>query len=189
MGRTLRTQLVLANLAGNQYPTVRLPGSTTMRDRRFIAKHRGGPLEHADHVILARWAADCAESVLPYYTRAHSDPRLGEALGILRQWAGGEVKTGPAMVAARAAHVIARATEGKSAVAAARAVGQAVGTAHAADHSMGALIYALKARQAEGLEIEEEFSKRLGQLPAHLRSQVAEGIQARLPRLSSKPQT
>jgi hypothetical protein len=131
-----------------------------MRDRRFVANHRGGPLDHDSHVFLARWAAACAEGVLPYYTRKHQDKRPIEALDILRKWANGEVKTGAAMVAARSAHAAAREAKDKTAVAAARAVGQAVGTAHAADHSMGALLYALKARQAEGQSVEDELSTR-----------------------------
>jgi len=151
-----------------------------MRDRRFVAKHRGGPLDHDNRVVLARWAADCAEGVLHYYTRRHQDERLTEALEILRKWVDGEVKTGVAMVAARSAHAAAREAKNKAAIAAARAVGQAVGTAHAADHSMGALLYALKARQAAGHSIEDELSGRLGQLPDHLRDQVASGVYARM---------
>jgi hypothetical protein len=48
---------------------------------------------------------------------------------------------------------------------------------------MGALLYALKARQAEGHSIEDELLTRLDQLPAHLRDQVASGIYARIRKL------
>ncbi len=35
------------------------------RDRHFVALHRGGSLDLASHRLLASWAADCAEHVLP----------------------------------------------------------------------------------------------------------------------------
>jgi len=153
-----------------------------MRDRRFIAVHRGGPLKPADHVILARWAADCAEHVLHLFTRHSKDIRPGRALAIGRAWANGEVKTGVAMKASLAAHAAARAASDKAAVAAARAAGQAVATAHAADHSMGALLYALKALEASGDTSATELRLQLRKLPPRLRKPVSSGIDARLNR-------
>jgi len=35
------------------------------RDPRLIPVRRGGTLRDADHHLLALWAADCAEHVLP----------------------------------------------------------------------------------------------------------------------------
>ena len=37
------------------------------RDPRFITIRRGGTLETSDHRLLALWAADCAEHVLPLF--------------------------------------------------------------------------------------------------------------------------
>jgi hypothetical protein len=37
-----------------------------MRDRRFVAVHRGGPLDVTKHHLLAAWVADCAEHVLRF---------------------------------------------------------------------------------------------------------------------------
>ncbi len=150
-----------------------------MRDRRFVAIHRGGPLKPADHVALARWAADCAERVLPLFGRHSSDARPRQAIAIARVWADGELKTGVAMKAAVAAHAAAREAEDPAAVAAARAAGHAVATAHAADHSMGSLLYALKALEASGVPGEPELESRLVKLPAHLRPQVSAGVAAR----------
>src|SRR5687767_91463 len=116
-----------------------------MRDRRFIAVHRGGLLQRTDHAFLARWAADCAERVLQLFTVHCDDARPQRALETGRAWADGEVRTGAAMKSAVAAHAAARQTAHKAAVAAARAAGHAAATAHAADHCMGALLYALKA--------------------------------------------
>jgi hypothetical protein len=156
-----------------------------MRDRRFIAAHRGGPLDRDSHRLLACWAADCAERVLPLFVACSEDLRPQRALEIGRAWARGEVKTGAAMKASVAAHAAARAVRGKAAIAAARAAGQAVATAHAADHSMGALLYALKALQASGRahEVNSELERQLGRLPADLREPVASGIAVRMVKL------
>jgi len=160
-----------------------------MRDRRFVAVHRGGSLERVDHVFLARWAADCAAQVLPLFAKHSDDPHPRQALDISRAWANGEVKTGVAMKASLAAHAAARQVKDKAAVAAARAAGQAVATAHAADHSMGGLLYALKALEASGEPSEPELELQLAKLPEHLWSPVSSGIRARLPRLGVRVAT
>lgn len=154
-----------------------------MRDQRFVAVHRGGPLQRGDHAFLARWAADCAERVLPLFARHSHDPRPERAIEIGRAWASGRVKTGAAMKASVAAHAAARQMADPAAVATARAAGHAVATAHAADHSMGALLYALKALEASGQTSGEELEFQLQKLPPHLLSPVSEGIDARLQRL------
>jgi hypothetical protein len=154
-----------------------------MRDRRFVAEHRGGPLGHASHVLLARWAADCAERVLHLFARSSADLRPQQALDTARAWAGGEVKTGKAMKASLAAHAAARQVKEKAAIAAARAAGQAVATAHAADHSMGALLYSLKALKAAGRPPGSELRLQLAKLPKYLREPVASGVFARLKKL------
>lgn len=154
-----------------------------MRDRRFVAAHRGGLLDRESHRFLARWAADCAERVLPLFARANDDSRPRDALEIARRWANGEVKTGAAMKASLASHAAARQAKDKAAIAAARAAGQAVATAHFADHSMGALLYSLKAREASGRPSEGELRQQLAKLPEHLREPVASGVTLRLKKL------
>ena len=84
------------------------------------------------------------------------------------------------MKASVAAHAAARQVTGKAAIAAARAAGQAVATAHSADHSMGALLYALKALEASGGSSESELELQLAKLPDHLREMVSSGVDARL---------
>lgn len=147
-----------------------------MRDKRFIAVHRGGPLDRESHAFLARWAADCAERVLHLYTRFSEDSRPRDALAIGRKWADGEVKAGAAMKASVAAHAAARQIKDEAAIAAARAAGQAVATAHCADHSMGALIYSMKALEAAGIRPDTEFQLQIAKLPEHLREPVASGV-------------
>jgi hypothetical protein len=157
--------------------------SQSMRDRRFVAAHRGGPLDRDSHLFLARWAADCAERVLPLFARVSEDDRPQRALEIARAWARGEVKTGVAMKASVAAHAAARQVRDQAAIAAARAAGQAVATAHCADHSMGALLYAVKALEASGGASDAELEFQLARLPEHLREPVASGVDARLRKL------
>lgn len=157
--------------------------SPIVRDRRFIAEHRGGLLPRDSHVSLARWAADCAETVIRFFEAHSDDPRPREALATGRRWANGEVKTGVAMKASVAAHAAARSVADPTAIAAARAAAQAVATAHASDHSMGALLYSMKALEAAGMDSAAEFERQIERLPEHLREQVASGVAARAGRL------
>ena len=156
-----------------------------MRDQRFIAVHRGGPLDRENHAFLVRWAADCAKHVLPLFVRTTADPRPLQAIEIAHKWADGEVATGVAMRASVAAHAAARQATDKAAIAAARSAGHAVATAHFADHSMGALLYALQALDASGRPWVPELESRLARLPAHLREPVADGVDIRLRRMIS----
>lgn len=155
---------------------------SSSRDRRFIAVHRGGPLDRETHALLARWAADTAERVLDRFECRSDDERPREAIAVARAWADGAVRTGVAMKASLAAHAAAREAGHPAAVAAARAAGHAVATAHAADHCMGALIYALKALTADGQSIESEWDSRLLEAPASMREAVASGVDARMRR-------
>ena len=115
-----------------------------MRDRRFVAEHRGGPLKKEQHIQLITWACDCAEHVLHLFGET-IDERLKNALVTARAWAQGNASTGDAIKASVAAHAVARESSGPVSRAVARAVGQAVATAHMADHALGAAWYALKA--------------------------------------------
>ncbi len=97
------------------------------------------------HRLLASWAADCAEHVLPLFTAKYpQDDRPGRAIEIARAWSRGEASVGEAREAAFAAHAAARSTS-DAAREVARAAGHAVATAHMADHELGAAAYAIKA--------------------------------------------
>jgi len=164
----------------NRINAIHLKHKDQMRDHRFVAAHRGGPLDKDSHILLARWAADCADEVLHFFTQASDDERPKHAIEIARAWANGEVKTGVAMKASVASHAAARKTTDKAATAAARAAGQAVATAHFADHCMGALLYELKGLEAAGLNSDTELQTRLNRLPDHLRDLVESGVLVRL---------
>jgi uncharacterized protein GlcG (DUF336 family) len=150
-----------------------------MRDTRFVAAHRGGLLPLADHRLLAAWAADCAEQLLPLFERHSSDVRLRQAIEVGRAWARGEVRTGVAQRAAVAAHAAARECTHEVAVAVARAAGHAVATAHAADHSLGVLIYGAKAITAAGGASNDEQVRQLAKLPKRLKTLVASAMEKR----------
>lgn len=148
-----------------------------MRDKRFVAQHRGGPLPKANHYLLMQWAIACAEHVLPLLGDT-ADARLLYALDTARAWPEGDATVGEAMKASVAAHAVARELTDPIAIAVARAVGQAVATAHAADHSLGAAWYALKAVKAVGQSIEDEREWQNAQLPPEIRELVLTARQA-----------
>src|SRR4051794_11774393 len=63
------------------------------RDLRLTTVRRGGTLSDAQHHLLALWAADCAEHVLPHFeTVAPGDLRPRAAIGAARAWARGEIR-------------------------------------------------------------------------------------------------
>ena len=116
------------------------------RDPRFVAVHRGGLLDVASHRLLASWAADCAEHVLPLFrVKYPKDDRPRGAIETARAWSRGEATVGEAREAAFAAHAAARSAADAAAREVARAAGHAVATAHMADHELGAAAYAIKA--------------------------------------------
>ena len=151
----------------------------TVRDKRFVAVHRGGPLALAEHRLLATWAADCADHLLPLFQLHSSDDRPQRAIEIGRAWARGEIKTGVAQRAAVASHAAARETSNEAAVAVARAAGHAVATAHFADHCLGPIIYGAKAVDATGGSADEERAWQLARLPIEVRELVISAIERR----------
>jgi hypothetical protein len=149
-----------------------------MRDRRFIAQHRGGPLIRPHHFLLSAWAADCAEHVLPLFAAHSSDDRPRLAIATARVWATGEIRVGVAQKASLASHAAAREASDPSAVAVARAAGHAVATAHFAEHSLGAALYALKARAAVAGDVAQERAWQIEQLPAEICELVIAALQS-----------
>ena len=142
-----------------------------MRDTRFVAEHRGGPLTKEQHYQLITWACDCAEHVLPLFGETIDD-RLKNALLIAREWAQGDASTGDAMRASVSAHTVARASSDPTAIAVARSVGQAVATAHMADHALGAAWYALKAVKYAGISDDAERRWQDEHLPPEIKDLV-----------------
>jgi hypothetical protein len=134
-----------------------------MRDKRFIAEHRGGSLTRDNHNKLIGWAGRCSEHVLSLIEK-DIDNRLLYALHVAKEWETEKVKTGEAMIASQGAHAVARESSDPVIIAVARSVGHTVATAHMADHAPGAALYALKAVKLAGKSIEEERKWQTGQL-------------------------
>jgi len=142
-----------------------------MRDKRFIAEHRGGLLKTDHHRQLIKWACKCCEHVLPLCSET-VDERLINALLIAKEWASGDAKVGAAMKASIGCHAVARESTDLISIAVARSIGQAVATAHMADHSLGAAIYALKAVKFANISKDAERKWQNEQLPSEIRNLV-----------------
>lgn len=142
-----------------------------MRDKRFIAEHRGGPLKKEQHRQLIKWACDCAENVLPLLGEK-TDEQLINALTVAKGWAKGKATVGDARNASLKAIAVANESSNPTAIAIARAIGHAVATAHMSDHSLGAALYALKAVKNAGKSSEAEKKWQNEQLPSGIKELV-----------------
>ena len=133
---------------------------------------------------LATWSADCAERVLPFFEKAYpNDNRPRQAIAACRRWVRtGVFKMADIRGASLGAHAAARdAKENDAACFAARAAGQAVGTAHVTQHAYGGAYYALKAVAAGDpahaeAKIARERSWQLRRLTRNLRQAVMERL-------------
>ena len=118
------------------------------RDPRFITIRRGGTLTDADHRLLALWAAECAEHVLPLFESVQpEDARPRRAIEQIRAWSRGEITMSGSRSAGGHAMAAARVFSGAPRYAA-FAAGQAGAVAHVAAHELGAAAYAIKAARA-----------------------------------------
>lgn len=142
-----------------------------MRDKRFVAEHRGGPLKKEQHYQLMNWACDCAEHVSPLFGEK-IDERLIHALNVGRAWAQGNASVGEARKAAVNAYTVARESRNPVSIAVARSVGHTVATAHMADHSLGPAWYALKAVKNAGESVDAERKWQNEQLPSEIKELV-----------------
>ncbi len=142
-----------------------------MRDKRFIAEHRGGPLKKEQHYQLITWACDCAENVLHLFGEI-TDERLKNALNVAKEWKQGNASVGDARKASSGAIAVANESSNQTTIAVARSVGHAVATAHMADHSLGAALYALKAVKNAGKSIDAERRWQDEQLPSEIKDLI-----------------
>lgn len=116
-------------------------------------------LSETDRRLVALWAADCAERVLPLFVaEAPGDDRARDGVDRARAFGRGELDTAEEIrqrfVAGRAAQSV----KAPAAVAAARSAGQASGVAHMGAHALGAAAYAAKA--AALVATDEEAGRR-----------------------------
>jgi hypothetical protein len=151
-----------------------------VRDTRFVTIRRGGALTDPHHHLLALWAAECAEHVLPLFEQVRpDDPRPRQAVEHVRAWVRGEITMTRSRTAGGHAMAAARDLRGAPRHAA-YAAGQAAVVAHVAAHELGAAAYAIKAVRAVAPEGEDERAGRLEcrwqrrRLPEEIRELVLE---------------
>jgi len=154
-----------------------------MRDKRFIAEHRGGSLKKDQHIQLIIWACECAENILSLEGKT-IDHRLTDAIKTAYNWTKGNASVGDARNASMNAIAVARESTDQKEIAIARCIGHAVASAHMADHSLRASDYALKAVKLVGRSIEEERKWQDEHLPLEISDLVLtarekNGIKAR----------
>src|SRR5437763_3374570 len=123
-----RTTGVVVKLLSKRWAeTVILPKE---RDPRFVTIRRGGTLEDSHHRLLAQWAAECAEHILPLFEAVQpSDPRPRRAVEQARAWTRGEITMTQARSAAGHDNAAAKDMSG-DARNAANAAGPAADIAH-----------------------------------------------------------
>ena len=132
-------------------------------------------LDDADRRLVALWAADCAERVLPLFeAEAPEDDRVRDGIERTRAYgrgeldAAGEIKR--RLIAGRAVQSV----KAPAAVAAARAVGQASAVAHMGAHALGAAAYAAKAASLAAADQEaarrHEVRWQIGQMTSEVRA-------------------
>jgi hypothetical protein len=119
-----------------------------------------------DQQLLATWAAEFAEHVLPYFEAKYpDDDRPRQAIAVLRDW----ITTGVFSIsvirkASLGAHAAARGKQEADAVFAAHTAGQAVGTAHVVTHALGASLYSIRAVAAHSGNVDDGLKERDWQL-------------------------
>ncbi len=109
-----------------------------------------------DQKILALWAADCAEHVLPYFENKYCDDRPRKAIEECRAWANtGVFRMSVIRGASLQAHAAAKVAWENDAKFAAHAAGQAVGTAHVPTHAFGSSLYSIRAVAAHSGSVDD----------------------------------
>ncbi|GAB10579.1 hypothetical protein GOARA_061_00180 [Gordonia araii NBRC 100433] len=103
-------------------------------------------LSDSDRRTIARWAADCAERVLPLFDGdASATDQVRDAIARTRAYSNGETTAAEQIRLRFAAGKAAQAAKTPAGAAAARAAGQASSVAHMGAHALGAAGYVAKA--------------------------------------------
>lgn len=135
-------------------------------------------LSEEDRRLVAVWAADCAERVLPLFeSEAPDDDRARDAIARTRAFARGELGAAEEIRRRFVAGRAAKAVSSPAAVAAARAAAQAAGVAHMGAHALGAAAYAATAAALAAPErpdaLDAEIAWQLARLSAEARTALA----------------
>ena len=121
-------------------------------------------VKKTDKKVLAKWAIDCVERVIPYFEKQFSkDKRPRKAIETLQDWINtGNFKMQIIRKVSLDSHAAAREVgEDNPARSVARAAGQAVATAHVKTHSLAAVMYSLQAlyRATDSADVERVLAK------------------------------
>jgi len=144
-------------------------------------------LTESERRLLAPWAADCAERVLPLFeAEAPDDDRARDGIARARAFGRGELDTAEQIRRRFVAGRAARSATSPAAVAAARAAGQASGVAHMGAHALGAAAYAAKAASLASPDPEAARRDEVSWQLSHL-SDDARAALRRLPPLGEDP--
>jgi hypothetical protein len=140
-------------------------------------------LSEEDRRLVAAWAADCAERVLPVFeAEAPDDDRARNAVERARAFSRGELTAAGEIrrrfVAGRAAH----SATSPAGAAAARAAAQAAGVAHMGAHALGAATYAARAAAMRSADSDHRRDREFEWQISHLSPAVASALR-KLPAL------
>lgn len=138
-----------------------------------------------DRRLVAVWAADCAERVLPLFEReAPDDDRARDAIARARAFARGELTAAGEIRRRFVAGRAAGAATTPAGAAAARAAAQAAGVAHMGAHAFGAAAYAASAVELAHPDDSEARADEVRWQLAHLSPDAAAALR-RLPPLGT----
>lgn len=144
-------------------------------------------LSEADRRLVALWAADCAERVLPMFeVEAPDDDRTRDGIARARAFGRGEVDAAGQIRRRFEAGRAAQSVKAPASVAAARAAGQASGVAHMGAHALGAAAYAAKAAALAAYDQEVARHAEIQWQLGHLTTGTREAL-LRLPLLGEDP--
>src|SRR4051794_37682164 len=130
-------------------------------------------LSDSDRRLVAEWAADCAERVLPLFeAEAPTDGRARDAIDRARAYGRGELGAAGEIRRRFEAGRAASAVRSPAAVAAARAAAQASGVAHMGAHALGAAAYAALAAGLAATDRARATQEELDWQLAHLTDPV-----------------
>lgn len=137
-------------------------------------------LSESDRRVVALWAADCAERVLPLFeTEVPGDGRPRDGIERARAFGRGDLDAAGEIRRRFEAGRAAKSATGVAAIAAARSAGQASGVAHMGAHALGAAAYAVK---AAGLAAADDAGARRAEVTWQI-AHMDEGVLAALARL------
>ena len=146
-----------------------------MRDKNWVLEHRGGSLKIDQQKQLMKWSIECVNHLLPLLND-NINEKIMEAITIGNNWIIGKANTGDAIKISREIIKYVRTLNNELEILITRAAGQAVATAHMADHCMGPVYYGIKAIKINGGSIDSEIKWQIGQLPDNIRELVVNGL-------------